>query len=168
MNVLRYANRVPLQFQAGGLRHHADRDGDQLAGLRPEPVARLAAQRPGHRDGPHGQRVGAVHQRVEGGRRLVSRDSEGAAAGPASGRPQAGHVSCAAGCACATKASGATCSSATSARWPRPSAASTAPTATSSTSSFCDVAKKRTAEADVELDDRGKPIEEDARISART
>ena len=48
MNVLRYANRVPLQFQAGGLRHHADGDGDQLAGLRAEPVARLAAQRAGH------------------------------------------------------------------------------------------------------------------------
>ena len=31
MNVLRYANRVPLQFQHGGLRHHADGDGHQLA-----------------------------------------------------------------------------------------------------------------------------------------
>ena len=31
MNVLRYANRVPLQFQAGGLRDHADGHGDELA-----------------------------------------------------------------------------------------------------------------------------------------
>ena len=76
MNVLRYANRVPLQFQAGGLRDHADRDGNELAGLRPEPVARLAAQRAGHRHGPHGQRVGAVHQRIERGDRLLSRDQK--------------------------------------------------------------------------------------------
>ena len=34
MTVLRYANRVPLQFQAGGLRDHADGHVDELAGLR--------------------------------------------------------------------------------------------------------------------------------------
>ena len=32
MNVLRYANRVPLQFQAGGLRHHANRDDAPTGG----------------------------------------------------------------------------------------------------------------------------------------
>ena len=92
MTVLRYANRVPLQFQAGGCAITQTVMGDQLAGLRAEPVPRLAAQRPDHRDGPHGQRLGPVHQRIEGGHRVVSRDSEGVAAGLASRRPQAGHV----------------------------------------------------------------------------
>ena len=41
-------------ISGGGLRHHANRDGNQLAGLRPEPVARLDAQRAGDRHGPHG------------------------------------------------------------------------------------------------------------------
>ena len=74
------------------LRHYANRDVDQLAGLRAQPVARFAAQRANHRDDPHGQRVGPVHQRIEGGHRLVSRDSKRVAAGPASRRPQIGHV----------------------------------------------------------------------------
>ena len=96
MNILRYANRVPLQFQAGGLRDHANGDGHELAVLRAEPVARLAAQRPGHAHGPHGQRVGAVHERIEGGRGQLSRDPEGTAAGLAVRGPQAGDVPAAA------------------------------------------------------------------------
>ena len=32
MTLLRYANRVPLQFQAGGLRHHADGDDAPTGG----------------------------------------------------------------------------------------------------------------------------------------
>ena len=75
-----------------GVRDHANRDGDELAGLRAEPVARLAAQRPGDGDGPHGERLGAVYERIEGGDRVVSRDSEGIALGPANRRPQARHV----------------------------------------------------------------------------
>ena len=92
MNVLRYANRVPLQFQPAACAITQIDDGHQLAGLRAEPIARLAAQRPGDDHGPHGQRVGAVHQRIEGSDRRLSGDSKGAAAGAASGRPQAGHV----------------------------------------------------------------------------
>ena len=92
MNILRYANRVPLQFQAARLRDHANGDGHELAVLRAEPVARLAAQRSGDADGPHGQRVGAVHERIEGGRGELSGDSEGTAAGLAVGGPQAGDV----------------------------------------------------------------------------
>ena len=61
-------------ISARRLRDHADDHGDQLAELRPEPVARLAAQRPGHGDGPHGERLGAVHERIEGGdRRRIRR-----------------------------------------------------------------------------------------------
>ena len=68
MNVLRYANRVPLQFQAGACAITPGRHGHQLALLRPEPVARPTSQRPGDDDGPHGQRLGSLHQRIEGGR----------------------------------------------------------------------------------------------------
>ena len=53
------------------LRHHANRDANQLAQLRPLAKPRLAARRAGHDHGPHGQRLGAVHQRIERGRRLV-------------------------------------------------------------------------------------------------
>ena len=45
MEVLRYANRVPLQFSAGQLRDHADDHGHQLAELRPVAIARLRCPR---------------------------------------------------------------------------------------------------------------------------
>ena len=80
MEVLRYANRVPLQFSAGQLRDHADGDRHQLAELRPVAIARRHAEGAGHRDGPRRQRVGAVHQRIEGSDRQLSGNSEGAAA----------------------------------------------------------------------------------------
>ena len=161
MNVLRYANRVPLQFQAGGLRDHADRDVDQLAGLRAEPVARLAAQRPGHGDGPHGQRVGAVHQRVERGHRLYPEiQKELRLALQAVGRKLGMYLR--------RRLTGEARRRAAEPvpPLPRRSGHGRQPhqrrrPRRSSTSSLLDVAKKTTAEADVELDDRGKPIEEE-------
>ena len=82
MSVLRYANRVPLQFQAGACAITQAIMQHQLATLWAEPVARPAAHRPGDADGSHGQRLGPLHQRVEGSHRRLSRDPEGAAAGP--------------------------------------------------------------------------------------
>ena len=52
-------------------------------------------------------------------------------------------------------------SSATWAKWPTPSAASTSTDRDKLYERLLEVAKKRTAEADVQLDDRGRPIEED-------
>ena len=93
MTVLRYANRVPLQFQhaACAITQMMMQTNWRAYGLSQSRGS--LARGPGHRDGSHGQRVGAVHQRIEGSDRLVSGNSKGAAAGPASGRPQAGHVS---------------------------------------------------------------------------
>ena len=79
-------------ISARRLRHHASRDEHQLAALRSEPVSRLAAQRSGHDHGPHGQRVGSVHQRIEGSGRLVSRNPKGTATRVSDDRPQAGDV----------------------------------------------------------------------------
>ena len=62
MQVLRYANRVPLAVSAGGLRDHAVGHWQQLAGLRAVAIPRPAAGRSGHGHGAHGQRLGAVHQ----------------------------------------------------------------------------------------------------------
>ena len=77
---------------AGQLRDHANDPRHQLAELRPVAVARRAAEGAGHGDGSRGERVGAVHERIEGSDRQLSGDSKGVAAWAASGRPQAGHV----------------------------------------------------------------------------
>ena len=82
---------------AGQLRDHADDPRHQLAELRPVAVARRAAQGPGHGDGPHGQRVGAVHQRIERSDRQLSGNSKRAAAGAASRRAASWACICAAG-----------------------------------------------------------------------
>ncbi len=161
MNVFRYANRVPLQFQAGRLRDHADGDEHQLAVLRPEPVARRAAQRPGDADGPHGQRVGAVHERIEGSGGQLSGNPEGDAAGLAGGGPQAGDVPPAAATALSTKASGGRFSFAISAKWPTPSAASTRPTARSFTNGSWKWRRSGPSRPTCRLDDRGRAIDED-------
>ncbi len=141
------------------LRHHADRDEHQLAGLRPEPVARLAAQRAGHRDGPHGQRLGAVHQRIERGRRLLSGDPERIAAGPAGGGPQAGHVPAPPAEGASRKASAATSSCVTWAKWPSAVSEINEADREELYDQLLDVAKRKTAEADVKLDDRGRKVE---------
>ncbi len=65
---------------ACSVRDHAVGDWQQLALLRAVAVPRPVAVRPCHTDGAHGQRLGAVHQRIEGSDRLVSRNHEGAAA----------------------------------------------------------------------------------------
>ena len=161
MTVLRYANRVPLQFQAGGLRHHADGHVHQLAGLRAEPVARLAAQRPGDDHGPHGQRLGPLHQRIEGGHGRLSRDPEGAAAGLAGRGPQAGDVPPPPQAGQARRASGGASSSATWAKWPRAVSHINQADREALYERLLEVARKKTAEADVELDDRGRPVEEE-------
>ncbi len=49
---------------------------------------------------------------------------------------------------------------ATWAKWPRPSAISTTSTAAQLYEQLLSVAKKRTADADMKLDDRGRPVEE--------
>ena len=92
IQVLRYANRVPLQFKQRDCAITEAVICDQLAVLWAEPVARLAAQRAGQRHGTHCQRVGPVHERIEGSDRRLSGNREGAAAGPAGGRAQAGYV----------------------------------------------------------------------------
>jgi DNA topoisomerase-6 subunit B len=82
LHVLRYANRVPLQFQQAG-----------CAITQAVINTNWRAQRPGDGHGSRGQRLGTLHQRVEGSDRLLPRDHEGAAAGTAGGGPQAGDVS---------------------------------------------------------------------------
>ncbi len=92
MNVLRYANRVPLQFQHAACAITQMVMGTNWRSLRPDAIARPAAHRAGDDHGAHGQRVGALHQRIERSDRQLSGNSKGAAAGPAIGGPQAGHV----------------------------------------------------------------------------
>ena len=90
----RHSLRQPRAAAIPGrsLRDHANGDEHELAILRPEPIARLAAQRAGDADDPHGQRVGAFHERIEGGRGELSGDSEGDASGAAGGGAEAGDV----------------------------------------------------------------------------
>ena len=65
------------------------RAGDQLEELRACQGARRAADRAAGPAGAHRDRLGAVHQRVQGGGRLLRRDHQGDQAGAAGGRPRA-------------------------------------------------------------------------------
>ena len=62
MQVLRYANRVPLQFQPAACAITQSVTGDQLAGLQFGSIPRSIAGRSGHRYGACRQRMGAVYQ----------------------------------------------------------------------------------------------------------
>jgi DNA topoisomerase VI subunit B len=78
MNVMRYANRVPLQFQAGACAITQTIMQTNWRSRLPVPA--------------HRQRLGALHQRVEGGGGRLSGDPEGDAPGPAGCGPEAGDV----------------------------------------------------------------------------
>ena len=92
MEVLRYANRVPLQFSAGQLRDHADDHRHELAELRPVAIARRL---------PKGPVTVMVHM-ASVWVPFTSESKEAIASypeiqkelrlGAAGGRPQAGHV----------------------------------------------------------------------------
>ena len=92
MEVLRYANRVPLQFSPASCAITQTVIGTNWRSYGLSQSRGAHAEGAGHRDGPRRQRVGAVHQRIEGGDRQLSGNSEGAAARAAGGRPQPGHV----------------------------------------------------------------------------
>ena len=65
---------------------------DRLEELRPPAGPRGASDRPHRGDDPHGEHLGAVHQRVEGGDRRLRRDPQGDEAGTQGVRPQAGDL----------------------------------------------------------------------------
>ena len=130
------------------------------------PVARLAAQRPGDDHGPHGQRVGAVHQRIERSDRQLSGDSEGTAAGlQAVGRKLGMYLRR----RLKVKQEGERRN--IFLRYLGEVATAVSDINKADREKLYDqllaVAKKKTAEADVKLDERGKPIEEDEDL-ART
>ena len=62
MTLLRYANRVPLQFQAGACSITQSVMATNWRGYGLSQSARRTARRPHHPDGPHGQRLGPLHQ----------------------------------------------------------------------------------------------------------
>ena len=160
MEVLRYANRVPLQFSPASCAITQTVLGTNWRSYGLSQSRGSLPKGPVTRDGPRRQRVGAVHQRIEGSDRQLSGNSEGAAAGAAGGRPQPGHVR-----AQAAQGEAARRPPADFPALPgrsghgreRHQRASTGPR---STNNCLSVAKKRTADADVKLDDRGRPIED--------
>ena len=71
--IMRFANRVPLQYQPQGLRDQQERLPDELAGLRAAAAEGEPARRSdGHRRAPR-ERLGPLHERGEGGRRALRR-----------------------------------------------------------------------------------------------
>ena len=85
---------------AGQLCDHANDPGHELAELRPVAIARRAAEGAGHRDGPHGERVGAVHQRIERSDRQLSGNSKRAAARACKRSAASWACTCGGGCKC--------------------------------------------------------------------
>jgi DNA topoisomerase VI subunit B len=92
MTVLRYANRVPLQFQHAACAVTQTILSTNWRSYGLSAIPWQPAERPGHHHGARGQRLGAVHERVEGGHRVVSGDPEGDPARDAGRGPQARHV----------------------------------------------------------------------------
>ena len=157
MNVFRYANRVPLQFQAGGCaitqtvmatNWRAYGLNQSRGSLPSGPITVMV-----HMASVWVPFTNESKEAIAG----ISRNSEGAAAGLASGRPQAGHVPPPPAARAARR------------RTPQlffryVGEVATAVSRINATDrdklyeQLLLVAKKRTAEADVELDDRGKPI----------
>ncbi len=90
IELFRFANRVPLLFQRGRLRHDRGDRQDRLAALPALPAPGLAAGRPHGAPGPHRQRLGAVHQRGQGGGGPLPGDHPGDPAGGPGVRAQAG------------------------------------------------------------------------------
>ena len=136
MTVLRYANRVPLQFQAGAC---AITQTVMATNWRAYGLNQSRGSLP---SGPVTVMVHMASVWVP----FTNESKEAIAAYPEIQKelrlalqavgPQAGHVPPPPAAGPARRANAATSSSATWAKWPRPSAASTAPTARSSTSSF--------------------------------
>jgi DNA topoisomerase-6 subunit B len=85
--VIRFANRVPLQYQQS-----ACSSFKAVAETNWRNYDLQHPRRPGHHD-PHGQRVGPLHERVQGGRRRLRRDPQGDEAGADGVRAQARDVS---------------------------------------------------------------------------
>jgi len=67
MQVLRYANRVPLQFQQAGCSITQAVTGNNWRAYGLPAIARSVTDGARDGDGAHGQRVGAVHERVKRG-----------------------------------------------------------------------------------------------------
>ena len=92
MQVLRYANRVPLQFQPAGC---AITQAVMGTNWRSYGLQQSRGQLPSRSVDAHGacgQRLGAVHERIEGGDCQLPGNPEGVAAWPAGRWPQAGDV----------------------------------------------------------------------------
>ena len=160
MNVLRYANRVPLQFQAGAC---AITQTVMATNWRAYGLSQSRGSLPSGpvtRHGPHGQRLGAVHQRIEGGRRLYPEiQKELRLALQAVGRKlgmylRRRHT---------VKHEGERRNIFLRYLGEVATAVSRINEADREKlyEQLLEVAKKRTAEADVQLDDRGRPVEED-------
>ena len=160
MSVLRYANRVPLQFQAGACAITQTMMGTNWRSYG------LSQSRGSLPSGPvtlmvhmasvwvpftsESKEAMAGYPEIQKELRLALQ-AVGRKLGMFLRRPQAG---------CVTRASGVRSSSAIWAKWPRRSATSTSPTATSCYERLLTVAKRKTATADIKFDDRGRAVEE--------
>ena len=71
-----------------GLRDVQVGGGDELAPVRPDAEPRGLADRPPDHRGEHGQRVGAVHERVQGGHRRLPGNPQGNPPGPSGVRAE--------------------------------------------------------------------------------
>ena len=87
--VIRFANRVPLLYQPGGVRGHEGRHRDVLAQLRRAAVPRGAADRSHGHPRAHRFGLGSFYLGEQGSRRALPGDHEGDQAGRAGVRPQA-------------------------------------------------------------------------------